>query len=270
MKQRSLLNWIAAALYLVAMIGVPAGTFAIAVAGDTQVAMADDAAADDGDSGDAKGDKEKPKQSILMWTFTSLGPLYSFVFLGISFALVALGFKYILALRVSTNVPEELKTQFEELVTNRQFSEAYELVKDDDTYLGKVLAAGMAKVASGMDKSIAAMQETSDDISMSLEQGLSYVGLIAATSTSVGLLGTVNGMIMSFQVIANSEKAPSPNDLAGGISTAMFTTMVGLIVSIPAVCLFQILRNKLTRTVFEVGSISEDLIGKLLAAASKK
>ncbi|MCR5164679.1 MAG: MotA/TolQ/ExbB proton channel family protein [Thermoguttaceae bacterium] len=263
MKQRSLLNWIAAALYLVAMIGVPAGTFAIAVAGDTQVAMAQDEApaADDGGAN---------KESILVWTYKSLGPLYSFVFLGISFALVALGFKYILALRVSSNVPEDLKNQFEELVTNRQFSEAYELVKEDDTYLGKVLAAGMAKVASGMDKSVAAMQETSDDISMSYEQGLSYVGLIAATSTSVGLLGTVNGMIMSFQVIANATTAPKPNELAGGISTAMFTTMVGLIVSIPAVCLYQFLRNKLTRTVFEVGSISEDLIGKLLAAASKK
>ncbi|MBQ6106961.1 MAG: MotA/TolQ/ExbB proton channel family protein [Thermoguttaceae bacterium] len=261
MKQSSLLNWIAAALYLVAMIGVPAGTFAIAVAGDTPVVMAQDDAADDGGA---------KKESILMWTYHSLGPLYSFVFLGISFALVALGFKYILALRVSSNVPEDLKNQFEELVTNRQFSEAYELVKEDDTYLGKVLAAGMAKVASGMDKSVAAMQETSDDISMSYEQGLSYVGLIASTSTSVGLLGTVNGMIMSFQVIANATAAPKPNELAGGISTAMFTTMVGLIVSIPAVCLYQVLRNKLTRTVFEVSSISEDLIGKLLAAASKK
>ena len=47
MKQSSLLNWIAAALYLVAMIGVPAGTFAIAVAGDTPVVMAQDDAADD-------------------------------------------------------------------------------------------------------------------------------------------------------------------------------------------------------------------------------
>ena len=75
---------------------------------------------------------------------------------------------------------------------------------------------------------------------------------------------------MSFQVIATATAAPKPNELAGGISTAMFTTMVGLIVSIPAVCLYQVLRNKLTRTVFEVGSISEDLIGKLLAAASKK
>ena len=261
MKQSSLLNWIAAALYLVAMYGVPAGTFAIAVAGDTPVVMAQDDAADDGGA---------KKESILMWTYHSLGPLYSFVFLGISFALVALGFKYILALRVSSNVPEDLKVQFEEFIKNEQWSEAYELVKEDDTYLGRVLAAGMSKIASGMDKSLAAMQETSDDISMSYEQGLSYVGLIAGTSTSVGLLGTVNGMIMSFQVIANATAAPKPNELAGGISTAMFTTMVGLIVSIPAVCLYQVLRNKLTRTVFEVSSISEDLIGKLLAAASKK
>ena len=99
MKQRSLLNWIAAALYLVAMYGVPAGTFAIAVAGDTPVVMAQDDAADDGGA---------KKESILMWTYHSLGPLYSFVFLGISFALVALGFKYILALRVSSNVPEQV------------------------------------------------------------------------------------------------------------------------------------------------------------------
>ncbi len=262
MKQRSLLNWLAAALYLFAMIGVQVGTFAVATVGDAQVVMAqDDVAADD------SGAK---KESILMWTYRSLGPLYSFVFLGISFALVALGFKYFVALRPATNVPVDLQAQFEELVTNRQFSEAYELVKEDDTYLGKVLASGMAKVASGYDKSVAAMQETSDDISMGYEQGLSYVGLIAATSTSVGLLGTVHGMIMSFQVIATATAAPKPNELAGGISTAMFTTMVGLVVAIPAVCLFQFLKNRMDRIVFEVGTISEDLIGKLLAAAQKK
>lgn len=265
MKQRSLLGWIAAGLYAIAMIGVPVGTFAVATLGDTQVAMAQDDAAPAADA-----DSGAKKQSILMWTFNSLGPLYSFVFLGISFALVALGFKYLLALRHGSNVPADLQAQFEELITNRQFSEAYELVKEDDTYLGKVLAAGMAKVASGYDKSVAAMQETSDDISMSYEQGLSYIGLIAGTSTMVGLLGTVNGMIMSFQVIATATAAPKPNELAGGISTAMFTTMVGLIVSIPALVIFQVLKNKLARIIFEVGSISEDLIGKLLAAAQKK
>lgn len=260
MKQRSLLNWLAAAIYVIATIAIPAVTFTAATVGDAQVVMAQDEAPAEGGN----------KQSILVWTWNSLGPLYSIVFLGISFMLVALGFKYFLALRHNTNVPADLQAQFEELVVNRQFSEAYELVKEDDTYLGRVLAAGMAKVASGYDKSVAAMQETSDDISMGYEQGLSYIGLIAGTSTMVGLLGTVNGMIMSFQVIAQATAAPKPNELAGGISTAMFTTMVGLIVSIPAIVIFQVLKNKLARIIFEVSSISEDLIGKLLAAAQKK
>ncbi|MBE6427304.1 MAG: MotA/TolQ/ExbB proton channel family protein [Planctomycetaceae bacterium] len=262
MKQRTLLTWLAAALYFVAMIGIPTAAFSVATFGDAQVVMAadDDAAADDG----AK------KESLLMWTYRSLGPLYSFVFLGISFALVAMGFKYYMQMRPAVNIPADLQAQFEELVTNRQFSEAYELVKEDDTYLGRVLAAGMAKVASGYDKSVAAMEETSDDISMGYAQGLSYIGLIAAISTSVGLLGTVHGMIMSFQVIATATAAPKPNELAGGISTAMFTTMVGLVVSIPASCLFLFLKNRMDRIVFEAGTISEDLIGKLLAAASKK
>ncbi len=266
MKQRSLLNWLAAGLYVFAMFGIQAGTVAVATMGDTQVVMAADE-----DAGDAAAaDSGATKESVLMWTFRSLGPLYSIVFLAISFALVALAIKYFIALGHSKNVPADLQAQFEELVTNRQFSEAYELVKEDDTYLGRVLATGMAKVSSGYDKSVAAMQETSDDISMSFEQGLSYIGLIAGTSTMVGLLGTVHGMIMSFQVIATATAAPKPNELAGGISTAMFTTLVGLIVAIPAIAILLILKNRLNRTVFEVGSISEDLIGKLLAAAQKK
>lgn len=249
---RSLLNGLTTAQARIFMA-------AIVLMGSAQAVLAQEEAA-----------AEQKSQSLLVWLWNGLGPLYAIAFLFISFALVALAFKYVLALRRSTNIPEELQTQFEELVTNRQFSEAYELVKEDDTYLGRVLASGMAKVASGYDKSVAAMQETSDDISMGYEQGLSYIGLIASTATMVGLLGTVHGMIMSFQVIARATAAPKPNELAGGISTAMLTTMVGLLSSIPALCLFLFLKNRMDRIVFEVSSISEDLIGKLLAAASKK
>ena len=248
---RSLLNGLTTAQARIFMA-------AIVLMGSAQAVLAQEEAA------------EQKSQSLLVWLWNGLGPLYAIAFLFISFALVALAFKYFLALRRSTNIPEELQTQFEDLVTHRQFSEAYELVKEDDTYLGRVLASGMAKVTSGYDKSVAAMQETSDDISMGYEQGLSYVGLIASTATMVGLLGTVHGMIMSFQVIATATAAPKPNELAGGISTAMLTTMVGLLASIPALCIFLFLKNRMDRIVFEVSSISEDLIGKLLAAASKK
>ncbi|MDO4574807.1 MAG: MotA/TolQ/ExbB proton channel family protein [Planctomycetia bacterium] len=264
MKQSWVLRWLGAGLCSAMFLTFSVGTFTATTFTASPVMAQDEEEAAEEDAGGAK------KESLLMWTYHSLGPMYSFIFLGISFALVALGFKYYLALRRTQNIPPALAEQFEALLNERRFQEAYEMTKNDDSYLGQVLSAGLAKLASGYDKSVQAMQETSDSIAMGLEHGLSYVGLIAATSTSVGLLGTVNGMIMSFQVIATSATAPKPNELAGGISTAMFTTMVGLIVAIPAVCLFQVLKNRLARTVFDVGMISEDLLGKVLASAQKK
>jgi biopolymer transport protein ExbB len=75
----------------------------------------------------------------------------------------------------------------------------------------------------------------------------------------LGLLGTVSGMVKSFNVIASSQGQASPADLAIGISQALLTTMEGLIVAIPVTAVFAFLRNRLIRTVIETGAIIEDL-----------
>ncbi|MDO4570078.1 MAG: MotA/TolQ/ExbB proton channel family protein [Planctomycetia bacterium] len=259
MKQRSLLGWVGAGLVSLVLGSAFVAAFSAVLVMDAPVAFAQEA------EQAAKNDT-----NLLVWTWNSLGPTYSITFLLISFAFVALCFKYGLALRRTQNIPLGMAEQFEELLNQRQFQQAYEMTKNDDSYLGQVLTAGLAKLTSGYDKAVEAMQETSDSFSMSLEHGLSYIGLIASTATMVGLLGTVQGMIMSFQVIANAVTAPKPNELAGGISTAMFTTMVGLMVAIPALVAYQVLKNRLARTIFEVSAISEDLLGKVLASAQKK
>lgn len=264
MKQKLLLG-IAGLMMSMAVGMVGVATFVAVSVLDTQMVQAQDDIDDEGGEGE-----QKSGENLLVWTFKSLGLTFSIVFLIISFLLVALTFKYALALRRTQNIPQGLDVQFEELLNQRQFQQAYEMTKNDDSYLGQVLSAGLAKLASGYDKSVQAMQETSDNISMTFEHGLSYIGMIAGTSTMLGLLGTVSGMIQSFKVIAQATTAPKPNELAGGISTAMFTTLVGLVIAIPAIVIFQIFKNKLARTVFEVGTISEDLLGKVLASVSKK
>jgi biopolymer transport protein ExbB len=75
-------------------------------------------------------------------------------------------------------------------------------------------------------------------------------------------LGTVQGMIASFEVIASNNSTPKPAELAAGISTALFTTLVGLIIAIPAIAIFNILRNRQQRLVLEVGVASERIIGR--------
>jgi biopolymer transport protein ExbB len=78
----------------------------------------------------------------------------------------------------------------------------------------------------------------------------------------VGLLGTVKGMVASFGKIASSPQTPKPNELAGGIEQALYTTLVGLILAIPAIAIYNILRNKVQRHVLAAGVQAEDMLEK--------
>ena len=86
----------------------------------------------------------------------------------------------------------------------------------------------------------------------------------------LGLFGTVDGMIRSFRVIADSEQTPKPNKLAEGISTALVTTIVGLAIAMPAMAAFGILKNRFARLVLEIGILSEGLMGRFQNVGQKK
>ncbi len=85
----------------------------------------------------------------------------------------------------------------------------------------------------------------------------------------LGLMGTVQGMIESFEVIANSETSPKPSQLADGISTALFTTLIGLGIAVPAMVFYSILRNRVARFVLEVGMVSEGLMSRFSSMGKK-
>jgi biopolymer transport protein ExbB len=86
----------------------------------------------------------------------------------------------------------------------------------------------------------------------------------------IGLLGTVHGMIASFSVIANSSTTPKPSELAQGISTALFTTLVGLMIAIPAIAMHGFMRNQISRLVLEVGIVSEGLMDRFQNVGDRK
>jgi biopolymer transport protein ExbB len=69
-------------------------------------------------------------------------------------------------------------------------------------------------------------------------------------------------MISSFQVIANTTQSPRPAELAKGISTALFTTLIGLFIAIPAIAAYNLLRNRVARLVLEVGILSDNLMSR--------
>ncbi len=201
------------------------------------------------------------RQSYLGWLYSSLG-LYSFIFLGLSFALVAVFVMNVLTARRDYILPSQLIEGFEAQLNAKNYQGAYELAKSDESFLGKVLSAGLARISSGYPQAVEAMQEVGEEENMRLDHRLSYLALIGTISPMFGLLGTVDGMVQSFNVIAQSTGAPKPVELAGGISKALVTTLVGLWLAIPAIAAFNILRNRISRLVLEVGIVSENLMSR--------
>ena len=113
------------------------------------------------------------------------------------------------------------------------------------------------------------MEEVAEEESMKMDHRLSYLALIGTLAPMIGLFGTVHGMINAFYAIATGGGTPDPNKLADGISKALITTLIGLLIAIPAITAYNILRNRVQRLVLEVGSTGENLMGRFEKVGKK-
>jgi biopolymer transport protein ExbB len=73
---------------------------------------------------------------------------------------------------------------------------------------------------------------------------LHYLSMLANVATLLGLLGTIHGLILSFQAVASADPAQKQALLAQGISVSMYTTALGLAVAIPAMVFFSFLTSR--------------------------
>jgi biopolymer transport protein ExbB/TolQ len=100
-------------------------------------------------------------------------------------------------------------------------------------------------------------------------RGLSGLATIGSTAPFVGLFGTVFGIIGAFQGMKNAESAGIAA-VAGGISEALFTTALGLVVAVPAVWLFNYFSSKVDGFVIEMDNSASELIDYFLKNRSRQ
>jgi biopolymer transport protein ExbB len=210
----------------------------------------------------AEEEAEPAGTSYLAFLAEALGIKYIIIFLLLSFGLVALLVMCFLQFRKSVLLPPALSQQFEQHLENKEYQQAFELAKGSDSYLGRVLAAGMGKLQSGYPAAVEAMQGAEGEEAMRLEHKISYVSLVGALAPMFGLLGTVDGMVAAFMKIAGSDTAPKPSELAVGISQALVTTLIGLWLAIPAIACYGLLKNWLQRFNMDVEDESTRLMSR--------
>lgn len=215
-----------------------------------------------GGNQDASEEDTGPRapDNLLAWTFQALGISYTVIFFALSITLLTLIVMNLLSARQDNICPPDLVEGVEQQLAEGNPQAAAELVRTDDSFLGQVVAAGLSKLDRGHSQAVEAMQEVGEEETMKMEHNLSYMALIGSISPMIGLFGTVQGMISAFRTIATSGTTPKPGDLALDISTALFTTLAGLAVAIPAIAVYNILRNRVQRLTLQVGVTSEELI----------
>lgn len=202
-------------------------------------------------------------ENFLFFTVKSLGWFFFPVFLLTSIIAVSLMMMNVMTIRRRVLLPDSMREPFTKLLDEKKFQEAYQLAQEDDSYLARILAAGLAQGKAGHDAALKAMQDVGEEETMRYEQRLNYLAVIASVAPMLGLLGTVVGMVRSFQVIAASATAPQASKLAEGISTALITTEVGLIMAIPCLICYEILRGHLAKIVLEASIVSESIFAKM-------
>jgi biopolymer transport protein ExbB len=181
-------------------------------------------------------------------------------------ALVALMVVNVLAVRRSSIVPAALIQGMEDCLGEDRFQDACDLVRADRSVLARMLAAGLPQLAAGDERTTAAMEEFGALESIQMHARLGYVWLVAQVAPLLGLLGTVDGLIVAFESIVRKGAIPQPLDLAGGIGTALVATAVGLWIAIVAVVFHQIVLARTNRLLAEAGILAERFAERFAAA----
>ncbi len=137
-----------------------------------------------------------------------------------------------LSLRRARIVPSGLLDQILTDIKARGVTQALITSVDAHSPLGRVLAAGLRNTGSSREVMKEAIEETGRAVAHELERYLTTLGTLAAISPLLGLFGTIVGMIEIFS--SQGVNGANPQQLAQGISIALNTTGLGLIIAIPA------------------------------------
>ncbi|MEW5889040.1 MAG: MotA/TolQ/ExbB proton channel family protein [Pseudomonadota bacterium] len=116
--------------------------------------------------------------------------------------------------------------------------------------LGRVLAAGLRNVKSSREVMKEAIEESGRAVTHELERFLTTLGTIASISPLMGLFGTVVGMIEIFG--SQTAMGSNPQQLAHGISVALYNTGFGLLIAIPAMIFYRHFRALVDSFVIEM------------------
>ncbi len=190
-------------------------------------------------------------------------------------SLVAIGMigAQLFRIRRERLAPPELIDDLRALLADGDIDRSIKRCEDEASmsYLSRVVGSGLVR-ASRSAFGMLELRSSVDEIGQ-LEVDRLYrltdgIGLIASVAPMLGLLGTVVGMVGAFDTITLSDGPARPDALAGSISQALITTVLGLVVAIPSTAMYTYLRNRIDHLTTEIDEVIDEMIAPLESTQS--
>lgn len=194
------------------------------------------------------------KEKTLLETFLAGGALMWPILL-CSIGTAAVAVYCLMRISKSKLMPREEVEAMGQYMEQRDAAGAYEYCHGRISTFATTMSAALLKVNFERDLANKTSMEQAAGEALSNEETklmlwVNYLNVFATIGPMLGLLGTVTGMIQSFDTLAAGKSEPS--DLAGGIGEAMITTAGGLFVGIPAMFFYFYFRNLLSIMVADI------------------
>jgi biopolymer transport protein ExbB len=162
--------------------------------------------------------------------------------------------------RRSVFLPDVSINQMREMISQKLYKELLDYTETDPTFVSRAVNAAL-KRAPNFSSMKEAMETTVGEQTAEQFRKIEYLNIIGNLGPLLGLLGTVLGMIEAFSAMqAAGAAGASPAQLAGGISTALTHTFLGLMLAIPCLAAFGILRTLVDRLTTQAALIAEELL----------
>jgi biopolymer transport protein ExbB len=179
-----------------------------------------------------------------------------------SFVLLLITFERLICLRRRRVVPrlfvERFLLQIREGALDR--NEALQRCDAESSHIARVFAGAVRKWGKPAVEVEQAVLDEGERIANVLRRYLRVINGVSTVSPLLGLLGTVWGMMESFNAISASGAMGRAELLAGGISHAMITTAGGLMVAIPALILYLYFAGRVDRLIMEIDHQGQQLV----------
>ncbi|PTQ88176.1 MotA/TolQ/ExbB proton channel family protein [Agitococcus lubricus] len=197
--------------------------------------------------------------------FIQDGGFFMYPILLILFVGVGITIERFIFLNRVKNTNKALWDEIFPVIQKGDTQKALKAVKDNDSEIGRILAYGLERneTARRVEDVETAMEEALMEVLPRLEARTPFIATFANISTLLGLLGTVQGLIIAFAAVANADPAQKGDLLSSSISVAMNTTAFGLVVAIPLLLAYAFLQSRTGEVVESLEMASVKLLNIL-------